>query len=100
VIGELVFTALGLVVCHRLGIRAFEWGRLTAATLAAAVMAGVLWSALANGWPHLLVAVLLAGLLYCGLCVLFGALRWEEVRNFARALRGTVIPVRESASVP
>jgi glycosyltransferase involved in cell wall biosynthesis len=73
--------------------------RLAAATLAAAALAGVLWGALGSSWPVLLLPLALGGILYAGLCVLFGALRWQEVRRFAEAFTGALIPVQKSAPV-
>jgi O-antigen/teichoic acid export membrane protein len=85
VLGELAFTVAGLMLCRRLGIDGMEWGAMLRALLAAAVMGAVLWPVRDASVPLMLVAALAATGLYCGLCILFGAIRPAEARRFAAA---------------
>ncbi len=87
-IGELVFTVVGLVVCHRLGIGKIEWSALSQAVAAGAVMAAGLWLVSDLELVWLLVAVIMAGLGYLMLCMALGAIRRQEVRRFVEACSG------------
>jgi O-antigen/teichoic acid export membrane protein len=93
-VGELVFTVLGLALCRAWGIGRIEWSVLLRTALAGAAMALALWWL--RGLPILLllpvVGVLTLG--YFGLCVLLGALSWDEVRHFYEALTGRRAPAR------
>jgi O-antigen/teichoic acid export membrane protein len=88
VLGEVVFTAAGLYVCRRMGVAGFEWGAMGRAALAGAAMAVPLW--FVRGWrlELLIPAAALATVFYVALCVLLGALRWEEARRFGAAFSG------------
>lgn len=90
VLGELVFTAAGLYVCHRLKLATLEWGAMGRAVVAGAVMAVPLW--FVRGWPLplLVVAGVLDTVFYLALCVGLGAIRWEEARRFGAAFAGLV----------
>jgi ubiquinone/menaquinone biosynthesis C-methylase UbiE len=81
-VGELLFTVAGLFLCRRLGVGRIDVQAMVAASLAAAGMAGLLWSV--RGLPFLLLiaaAALFLGI-YLLLCVALGALRAEEVQRF------------------
>ena len=82
VIGEIVFTVLGLALCRRLGYGRMPWWPLAFAVLAGAGMGVCLWPA--RTWPllHLIPAVVGATVVYFIACVGSGALRWQEVRRF------------------
>ncbi len=96
-VGELVLTAVGLVLCVRLGMGGIEWWALARATLAGAVMAAVLWIAEGFPLPLLALAVVVATGLYVLLCLLLGALRQDDVRRLYEALRGTSWPGRNAS---
>jgi O-antigen/teichoic acid export membrane protein len=85
--GELFFTAVGLTMCWWLGLGRIEWKAAIGATVAAALMAAALWPARGLPLPLLAMAAALAGLLYLGLCLLFGALSMAEMRHFVDAVR-------------
>jgi O-antigen/teichoic acid export membrane protein len=86
VLGEFVLMAAGLAVCCWLGMGRIEWPALAGSALAGAALGMTLWLAREAGWPLLGLAVFggLAG--YFTLCVLLGALPWDQVRHFAQAL--------------
>jgi O-antigen/teichoic acid export membrane protein len=91
-VGELFFTAAGLIIFLRLGIGGIEWRALALSSLAGAAVGAALWLVL---WPveekslALLAAALLVGIgVYFGLCLLLGALRKDEVRRFYDAFAG------------
>jgi RND family efflux transporter MFP subunit len=86
-LGEVVFTAAGVLVCRRLGIRAVEGRALASAALAAAVMGGGLWWFRHLPLPLFAVAAALAALGYFALCVGVGAIRVDEVRRLRTALQ-------------
>jgi O-antigen/teichoic acid export membrane protein len=56
-LGELLFTALGLALCYRLSPAGLPWGAMARAVLAGAAMAAVLWPARDAAWPVLLLAL-------------------------------------------
>jgi O-antigen/teichoic acid export membrane protein len=91
-LGEFVFTAVGLILCHQLGVRALPWRPFAGAALAAAVLATVLWPA--RDWSFLLfvAAVVPAAVLYIVLCVLLGALRQQEVGHLIVVSRRLLRP--------
>jgi O-antigen/teichoic acid export membrane protein len=95
VVGELVFTAAGLAICRQLGVGRVEWRAMFAAVLAAAVMAALLIPVRGLGLVPLAGAVTLAGGIYFALCVVFGALRWPEVRWFGSLVIGPLRRGRE-----
>ncbi len=89
---EAVYTVVGLVLCYRHGIRGVRWWALAGAALAAAWMAVFLWPLHELPLPHLLLAVLLATVLYFILCVQFGAVRRSEVGHLWVALTQSAQP--------
>jgi O-antigen/teichoic acid export membrane protein len=80
-IGEVLFTAAGLVICRRLGLGRIDVKAMTAAGLAAAVMAAMLWPVHDLPLPLLIGAATFSLAIYLFLCVTLGALRGEEVRR-------------------
>jgi ubiquinone/menaquinone biosynthesis C-methylase UbiE len=93
-VGELLYTVAGLVLCHRLGLSGLDRRAVVASTLAAAVMAAVLWPARELPLPLLAAAVALATGLYVGLCAWWGALAPDEVRRCVQLV------TRRRAAVP
>jgi O-antigen/teichoic acid export membrane protein len=89
-VGELLFTAIGLALCGYLGLSRFQWSAMLRAALAGAVMAGVIWPG--RELPLLLLAPIVLGAVcvYFALCVLLGALSWEEVRHSFEAVATTL----------
>jgi O-antigen/teichoic acid export membrane protein len=85
VLGELAFTAAGLLICRRVGVGGMEWGAMLRALLAAALMTAVLWPAREASLPVMAAAVLAATGLYFGVCILVGAIHPEETRRVAAA---------------
>jgi O-antigen/teichoic acid export membrane protein len=85
--GETALTVTGLVICHHLGLQGIDWLALASASAAGAAMAVTLWLTSGLTGPVLVVAVVLAVILYFDCCLLLGALRWEEVRHCTDALR-------------
>jgi len=81
-VGELLFTAAGLLLCRHLGVNALNGRSLAAAALAAAGMAAALWPARGLALPLLVLAGAGATGLYVVLCAGLGALRREELRHF------------------
>jgi O-antigen/teichoic acid export membrane protein len=90
--GELLFTAVGLFICRRLGIGRIEWGALLRAAVAAGGMAGMLWFARGLSLPWLLAATAGATGTYFALCIWLGALQGDELRRFGEALTGLLRP--------
>jgi O-antigen/teichoic acid export membrane protein len=95
-LGEFVFTAAGLFFCYRLGVRRIDGTAMARALLAGAVMALCLWLARGASLPLLAVVALLATGLYFVLCIVFGALRRDEVQCLYQAGRGLVRVGRSS----
>jgi O-antigen/teichoic acid export membrane protein len=95
-LAELVFTVAGLVLCRQT-VGALDYRPLGAALLAVGAMGAVLaaarWSV--QSPLALLPLLVVATLVYLAVCLLLGALRWEEVRPLARRLTGHW-PVRSS----
>jgi PST family polysaccharide transporter len=87
-LGEVLFLAVGLVLCARVGLTGLEWGRLARAPLAAALAGAALWPARDLHPAILGGAALAATVLYFALCVLFDALPRAEVAAAARAVLG------------
>jgi O-antigen/teichoic acid export membrane protein len=87
-LAELVFTVASLVLCQQTVV-ALNYKPLGAALLAVGAMGAVLaaarWSV--QSPLALLPLLVLATTLYAALCLLLGALRWEEVRPLARMLK-------------
>jgi hypothetical protein len=81
VLGELVLTLTGLVLCRQLGMRGIDWQGLGGAVLAGGGMGAALWWTSGLTWPLLGLAGALSLLLYPVCCVLVGALRWEEIQH-------------------
>jgi stage V sporulation protein B len=90
VLGELVFTTVGLAICRRWGVGRIEWGALVLAALAGAAMGAVLWAARRFRFPILVPTVAMASRLYFLLCILLGALRRDEVQRLYEALTGSL----------
>jgi O-antigen/teichoic acid export membrane protein len=82
VLGELVFTFVGLLLCRRLGLGKIEWKPMAAALLPAAVMGVLLWMVRDAALPLLVLAGAFTFILYLALCVWIGALRVEEMHRF------------------
>jgi O-antigen/teichoic acid export membrane protein len=82
-LGELLFTAIGLVACRWLGVGGIEWRALGAAAVAGALMGAALWPVRGVSLPLLILAVGLATAGYFLLCFALGALRWEELRRLS-----------------
>jgi O-antigen/teichoic acid export membrane protein len=93
-LGELVFTLLTLSVCKQLGIRCADWGPITRAALAGCVMGALLCSARQVALPAFLIAAAAATGVYLLVCLLAGALGWDELGSFYEALRHkrTILP--------
>jgi O-antigen/teichoic acid export membrane protein len=87
-VGELFFTGVGLAYCRSLGVGRLEWGAMLRAGLAAILMAGVLWPAREANLFVLGLVAALGTLLFFVVCVLLGALRWDEVKRFYEAFAG------------
>jgi O-antigen/teichoic acid export membrane protein len=85
-VGETFFTVAGLYICRRVGLGGVDWGALVRSALAGAAMGAVLWFTRNADVPLLLASIALSTLLYFGLCVALGALRWAEVRGFYQAI--------------
>jgi O-antigen/teichoic acid export membrane protein len=78
-VAETTFTFGGLILCRLVGIRGVEWSAMGRACLAAAAMALALWFFRTERLLVLVPAVGLATVGYFALCLLFGALRREEI---------------------
>lgn len=100
VIGELIFTVTGLAICARLGIGTLAVRPMASAVAAALVMGAVLWPARDGSWVVLGFIAILSGLLYLVLCILLGALKWDEVICFRDSLLGLarLLPGRAARS--
>ncbi len=85
-IGEFVFTAAGIQLCHRLGVRGFQWSEMLRAVVAGAIMAAIIWPGTQLPLPWLVLLVLFATLNYFVACVLLGALKRDEASKFFAAL--------------
>jgi O-antigen/teichoic acid export membrane protein len=85
-IGELIFTCVGLVLCSYLGVRGFQWGAMVRAVLAGVAMAAVIWPG--RDLPILVLIPLGASgvCVYFGLCLWLGALGRDELRQSFDAL--------------
>jgi O-antigen/teichoic acid export membrane protein len=99
-VGELFCTVVGLTICWRLGLGRFEWRAALGATLAGAGMAAALWPARGLPLPLLVPAAALSGVLYLGLCLLFGAVSRAEVWHFVEAVRHPQPRRRGGAATP
>jgi O-antigen/teichoic acid export membrane protein len=99
-LGEFVFMVVGLILCCRLGVRALPWRPFAGAALAAAALAAALWPV--RGWtlPLFAAAAVPAAVLYIVLCVLFGALRRQEVGHLIAVIRRLLRPGAGSAQSP
>jgi O-antigen/teichoic acid export membrane protein len=91
-LGELLFTVLGLVLCYQVSPMGISWRALARALLAAAVMGFVLWPARDTSWPILLLALAGSTGLYFALCVGLGALDRGDVQHGFTALVRFVWP--------
>jgi O-antigen/teichoic acid export membrane protein len=80
-VGEVIFTLAGLGFCAYLGFGGFQWGPMFRAVLAGAVMAAIIWPGRELSLILLSPLVAAALCVYIGLCVLFRALRWDELRR-------------------
>jgi len=100
IIGEVCFTVVGLVLCARLGIGRLDAGPMARGAAAALAMAGIVWLAPTDSWLLLGAAVAVGSAVYFALCLLLGALRWEEVVCFRQALRGFPPPAAPGPCVP
>jgi stage V sporulation protein B len=98
-VGEAAFTAMGLLVCRWLKVGNFAWGALARAVLAGALMAVPLWFVRELPLPLLIAAVILATAFYFALCVLFGALRWEESQRLVHAIAGFFRPANAERTI-
>jgi O-antigen/teichoic acid export membrane protein len=96
-LGELLFTAVGLFLCHRLGLGGVPWPALGRSALAAAAMAVAVWPARSAPWPVLLAALAGATGLYFALCVVLGVIRGQELRLGYATLVGVFRPVARPA---
>jgi O-antigen/teichoic acid export membrane protein len=83
-VGEFLFTVVGLLLCRRLGVAAVEWGLWARAAVAAGVMGLILALIGEVRLPLLALGVAATTALYVALCVALGALRWDELRRLAR----------------
>jgi O-antigen/teichoic acid export membrane protein len=92
IVGETVFTVIGLVLCREMGIGAIDARAMVRAAVAAAVMGVALWPLRGIALPLLPLAVLGTSLLYLALCVWLGALERDEIKRvhdtFVRPLLG------------
>jgi O-antigen/teichoic acid export membrane protein len=98
-VGELVFTVVGLALCRSLGINGIAWKTLRGAVLAAAAMALPLWLARGIGLPLLVAVIALATGTYVVVCLLLDALRWHELKYLIGAFasgRGLVVRPRRA----
>jgi O-antigen/teichoic acid export membrane protein len=85
-LGELFFVVLGLAICHSLGLRGIEWGRLARALPGAAVLGGILWLVVDWSLPALAGVGVVAAAGYFVYCYLVGVLLREEVERFATGI--------------
>jgi O-antigen/teichoic acid export membrane protein len=99
-LGEIFYVAAGLALCHYLGLRGIEWGRLARAALGAAAMAGLLWLALAWPLPLFGAAALVATVCYFLYCYSVGALLPEEGNRLCAAGRAIIWRLRGRPSAP
>ncbi len=91
-IGELLFTVAGLLICQRLGVGRIDVKAMTMAALAGGVMAALLWTVRGLSLPFLIGASMFALAIYLLLCVWLGALRWKEVQRFCQIVIGPFRP--------
>jgi O-antigen/teichoic acid export membrane protein len=100
-LGEIIYVAAGLVVCHYLGLRGIEWGRFATATLGAVLMGAALWPTRALGLPLVLLLAALATVVYFIFCYLTGAILREEGERLWHAVARLVRrgPRRPTAAV-
>jgi O-antigen/teichoic acid export membrane protein len=87
-VAEAALVVGGLMLCRRLGFGEVDWRALVGAAGAGVALGAGLWAALGGGVPFLLVALLPLTGVYVGLCVLFGALRWVELRRVVDTVLG------------
>jgi O-antigen/teichoic acid export membrane protein len=99
-VGETIYAVAGLALCHYLGLRGIEWGRLARAALGAAAMAGLLL--LARTWPLPLfgAAALLAMVCYYSYCYWVGAILPEEGKRVCSAARTMMRRIRARPPAP
>lgn len=100
VVGELIFTTVGLWLCRRVGIGAIKWRPFGGAAIAAAAMAALSWPVRDSALLVLVPALCGAGVVYLLLCFLFGSLKWEEVVYLSESLFRKMRKRRSPDAVP
>jgi O-antigen/teichoic acid export membrane protein len=87
-IGEVAFDLMALQACRALGIQCINWRSLAGAVVAAGTMAAALSLARGTALPVFILAAGGATLLYFAVCLLTGALNWNELRHLSDSIRG------------
>jgi O-antigen/teichoic acid export membrane protein len=85
-VGEALFFAMGIVACKRLGILGAWWPGVVRAIPAGALLAIALGMCQSATVIQQLLAVGIGTLAFFGLCVLFGAIKPEELRTLRTEL--------------
>ena len=85
-VGEALFFAMGIIVCHRLGLIDDWWPGVVRAIPAGAMLAVGLWQCQTFDLVQQLLAISVCCVVYFGVCILFGAIKLNEIKSLLAAV--------------